>query len=1571
MSQVGSILQLYVEVRSVPENGGNREVSMAQESGGTPATSSTTTSTHLRNGSRNGSPLQFSTRQTASPQLDLQGGSSSRTGHRHSVHFDDNKVSCGSQDSMAANAKKLAEAPTLLLRTNSDCEPFGVGCQSPVPSGRTTAPATPSNRRRGSRPEDKGWRSVVTFGYIEKARVNTVTRPFRSADGSQAGDGIYSSGEIEKPVWVKNQPSTPDTVSKMPCSKMKSCTNSFGQQVMSPGLLHRTLASIAKAATNRALEEFGSPQMRQRAASTVSWQGSQSTKQPRCKSWTGSPVLVHTSDPEPCSLPCGLPRSPALDKLSSQDYPSPQQCSSKMEKQECDNGRTKSPSTSSQVPELGGIRRSSILHRATVHSPSLQRTGEASNSPRSGHRVNFNLGDSLSQSTARAQDISPANSPEMARRLAEEATKMSFILQARNSPSPPQTHSPTENVMVDSPKPNRQFTQPNNKGCLTKPGLVASQDCQHTGSPGSMLDENVYSVSVTDPHIRDSPKMGQDHARTAKAISTAMFDGMGIALQEPRKSDKVECNSERQPDNQGSRGQLEKNPLRTTSPQLLSYHYEHYGHLNDFASLNIASKGCNTPTKNISPCLDSASPIRHDRQTASPSSIPKHGHINSPEVSSLSHECQPCREGKKAFIGFEEDQVMCLSNDTTRKSICEVTEGDSGHISKMLYSKDIQRPKSQTDELYKAQGDYEDGKTVSQLDSTSCSAELGPSLHSQKIARAKWEFLFGSNQESNPSVDKGLRGSSTTSPSEDCSTPTPPNSLLITRISGVPFKDNKDEICQPLANHSVQHVEVELVTPPPVVTGPSAKTGIIRRTIKYSETDLDAVPLRCYRETNIDEVLGEQDETDSAFSSNRSMQESSGNTTSPVGELNYDRTDEEEDLDEAINYPGGLRKEAIRRNNTIQKENGECPALKSPIILSGPRRPSEDGLDTFSRHFENIMESHRAKGTSYSSLDSEELLTSSLPVFSFDLPTLTPEIQGQICQSAKLIELSFAPLAQSEGHSLTDSAHTITDFGHSVSGNTLPMDDPPQEKQLEAVDGAEDVTTAFTSSQKESSKCNADSEAEQARADLLCMGNGDTLTNGNKADAEAAKRLAKRLYNLDGFKKSDVARHLSKNNDFSKLVAEEYLRFFNFSGMSLDQALRAFLKEFALMGETQERERVLSHFSRRYLACNPDSIPSEDGVHTLTCALMLLNTDLHGHNIGKRMSCQQFIGNLSRLNDGGDFSPNLLKALYNSIKNEKLQWTIDEEELRKSFSELADGRTDSSSRTMKRINSCGNPFLGLAQQPGALTYKQGFLVRKVHADADGKKTPRGKRGWKTFYAVLKGLILYLQKGENRPEKQLSEEDLKNAVSIHHSLAMRAADYSKRPNVFYLRTADWRVFLFQAPSTEQMQSWITRINTVAAMFSSPPFPAAIGSQKKFSRPLLPATSTRLSQEEQVQSHESRFRSISSELSELRSYAPDRKGKGREVEEFRQRDEYLEFEKTRYGTYAMLLRAKLRSGEEDLARFESRLFEGPEAEEDGLQRAHSSPTLHQETETQSTGKGKRNEGQRHSYRQAVKQ
>uniref|UniRef100_A0A2D4FKV1 SEC7 domain-containing protein n=1 Tax=Micrurus corallinus TaxID=54390 RepID=A0A2D4FKV1_MICCO len=253
-------------------------------------------------------------------------------------------------------------------------------------------------------------------------------------------------------------------------------------------------------------------------------------------------------------------------------------------------------------------------------------------------------------------------------------------------------------------------------------------------------------------------------------------------------------------------------------------------------------------------------------------------------------------------------------------------------------------------------------------------------------------------------------------------------------------------------------------------------------------------------------------------------------------------------------------------------------------------------------------------------------------------------------------------------------------------------------------------------------------------AKVAAEANGSLLlANGTSGDQAAAQRLAARLYHLDGFRKSQVAAFLQKNNTFSQMVAEAYLSFFHFSAETLDQALRSFLKSFVLTGETQERERILMHFSQRYHCCNPEASLSPDAVHTLTCAMMLLNTDLHGQNIGRSMSCQDFVVNLTGLNDGKDFPKELLKALYNSIRHEKLEWATDEE------GETVDAKILLSPTNSQRKT---NPFLTVWQDQGAKVYQQGLLARKAHAEADGKKTPWGKRSWKTFHAVLKGTVLY-------------------------------------------------------------------------------------------------------------------------------------------------------------------------------------------------------------------------------------
>jgi len=65
-----------------------------------------------------------------------------------------------------------------------------------------------------------------------------------------------------------------------------------------------------------------------------------------------------------------------------------------------------------------------------------------------------------------------------------------------------------------------------------------------------------------------------------------------------------------------------------------------------------------------------------------------------------------------------------------------------------------------------------------------------------------------------------------------------------------------------------------------------------------------------------------------------------------------------------------------------------------------------------------------------------------------------------------------------------------------------------------------------------------------------------------------------------------------------------------------------------------------------------------DAVHTLTCAIMLLNTDLHGQNIRRKMTCGAFIDNLSGLNDDDNFPRDILKSLYMAIKNAPLEWAM-------------------------------------------------------------------------------------------------------------------------------------------------------------------------------------------------------------------------------------------------------------------------------------------------------------------------
>ncbi|KAK2820735.1 hypothetical protein Q5P01_023694 [Channa striata] len=1306
MSQSGKVLHLYVEVRSAPDqNGGNGAFAENKEG---------IAQGHLVQDS----PVELLSQLTS--QTTCQPFTKASTAHR--LAQDCTHSQSPSRNTVSFQLQQASSSPTVSKRWNSPCD--GVpAIHSPITasSGKVTVPHTPSNCRKFKEEDiSDGKRSVVTFSYIEKSNVKALESPRNTVRERGTNEERSTPSHFRKRLSDSVCFGSPDSS----CSSSPKVTfqsPESHQQLFSPSLRQQPLDPIGRAATQRAVEEFGSPLLRIKLAHALEHTSySRYNQQPHCQSWAGSPVQHQNISKTPkdhiterSQAVCGLPRSPASDQLSSQSRQSPR-------------SRPGSCVASQSPPYLSGE------YKSVAGSPATKRhiyRAYNRGAPPQGAilQLGNNAVDGLNQ-LSNNKSSSPAQSPEVDCRLAQEETIVSSVYtEARTSSlhnALSKNASSSNSGELHNPPPNAQQFKQSLKMNIplndqhTPPADITDSHQPQNSTPQSHSHQT-NSHNNHDTHQTDCVHKSQQQSSISSAAqgSPALPSRvlrpphppteLSSPLRDPRlfQSDLRAPNTptlhRHQPpqytgdswspslDRRGDLNCLGKGPCAEVARRHFSQSVEESPvswTSREQWRINVENNSSPSPELGfVSNSEDVRTPDHQSsqrRRRLSPTAQQKRAEqrrreilLLGPVVLDSPDEDEGCDEEEQGneMEGYGAGQQPRMQNveeppEVERNAAMGGSSSrSSSGVTGSLGDRDCVSPETSQSSHHS----NETGAATSGIQTDSGSAVPVPSLHCQRIARAKWEFLFGTPAEEAASRgEKNSLETSTAPPSGNSSespTPTPPSSLPLLS-----------------ANHEVQHVEVELVTPPPAVIGTSPKTGIIRRTLKYSETDLDAIPLRCYRETDIDEVLlAEQDDADSAFGSNRSMQGTSGTGSSPLGVLAYGRTDgeemeerqggreeekdeEEEEEEEMVSWASvRMQGDNRKQQNAAQEEpevfghlltrpmetffDNHHPALKSPILVSGPRCATED---TFSRHFESIMESHRAKGTSYNSLDSEELLTSSTQtVLTFDLPTLTPAIHGPICQSARqIVQLSFAPLAHDERPSLSDSIFTVagdSDATRAPSSERLSSgseDTPPRGREYAQLGSSWYSNPTFSLPSREKARLATDSELDQDLSDRLGLSSSDTLTNGShRADVAAARRLAKRLFNLDGFRKSDVARHLSKNNDFSCMVAEEYLSFFNFTGLTLDQALRSFLRQFALMGETQERERVLSHFSRRYLNCNPKVLPSEDAVHTLTCALMLLNTDLHGQNIGKRMSCTQFIGNLEGLNDSQDFPKDLLK----------------------------------------------------------------------------------------------------------------------------------------------------------------------------------------------------------------------------------------------------------------------------------------------------------------------------------------
>ncbi|GAA5916121.1 hypothetical protein JCM6882_003942 [Rhodosporidiobolus microsporus] len=143
-------------------------------------------------------------------------------------------------------------------------------------------------------------------------------------------------------------------------------------------------------------------------------------------------------------------------------------------------------------------------------------------------------------------------------------------------------------------------------------------------------------------------------------------------------------------------------------------------------------------------------------------------------------------------------------------------------------------------------------------------------------------------------------------------------------------------------------------------------------------------------------------------------------------------------------------------------------------------------------------------------------------------------------------------------------------------------------------------------------------------------GEDDGAALGEEELQEKARGLAKRAWDEDEsfLERRKIAVWLGSAGRVNVAALRHYIDNFDFAGLRLDVAFRRLCNKLYLKAETQQVDRILEQFSRRFFEDNPKTVyGSAEVVHAVSYSLLLLNTDLHVVDTTTRMTRQQFIRN--------------------------------------------------------------------------------------------------------------------------------------------------------------------------------------------------------------------------------------------------------------------------------------------------------------------------------------------------------
>ncbi|CAE7084045.1 unnamed protein product [Rhizoctonia solani] len=169
-------------------------------------------------------------------------------------------------------------------------------------------------------------------------------------------------------------------------------------------------------------------------------------------------------------------------------------------------------------------------------------------------------------------------------------------------------------------------------------------------------------------------------------------------------------------------------------------------------------------------------------------------------------------------------------------------------------------------------------------------------------------------------------------------------------------------------------------------------------------------------------------------------------------------------------------------------------------------------------------------------------------------------------------------------------------------------------------------------------------------------------TSGASMDIEGrGQGLAARCWQGDEtfLVKEKIAEWLGGTAAINKVTLRYYMGYFDFTGMRLDAAFRHLCTKLYLKAETQQVDRILEEFSRRFWDCNRGSVyASPSIVHAIAYSLLLLNTDLHIAELHSHMSKSQFVRNTWAVIQDQIRAPELPKSPGSGIGSEPLKSPI-------------------------------------------------------------------------------------------------------------------------------------------------------------------------------------------------------------------------------------------------------------------------------------------------------------------------